>query len=493
MRSANHPRVHDLASVATMPLLIAALLASPAAAQDAAAPPDPAAALQLQRTEQELRQITLQNDKLAFDNAQAASTAEQARLQAAVDAIPASTTTGKTDVKDGAGQMEANALAALAINSLAQQIAQDAKAAADKAKNARSGSDAVGTDGFPCPLNGVIAASPGRRSAGDPVPLMLLGSDKLTFAHWEEFRFRVCTIEAAYDEANDRAGATLKAIDDRKSVKGGQDQRGAKGGPGLAAVQTAITIGTAAIKLIQLMAPDWEIGGVEVEASERALMAAVSNAYLAADPEALLYWPGQISKLGAGEEVFSALRALEQSDVKSASVLAELDRLIAERTKTLTAAKPAAKPAAQASLDEVSKPAEALRSASGAYALLLKHLNGKDGEALLPIDRVVQESAAAKLLGADGVVLSLAVGSKGGGYYTRRSLLDWVGLAPPYWVSGGVVVDFGVVRPSDQRVFGSGQFACHAGYGRINKIAARINAAQSVTCAPVEANWRTSR
>ena len=440
------------------PLCFAAAFAvsNMAAAQDTAT--DPNADLARLKAEEELRKLQFENDKAEREE-------KEARLKAIADSFPTSPTSGSTEVKTGAGQMEANALTAVAINALADDIARDSRAAA------RASSGAPLTALQPCLI------LPETRAAGTnaPVPVLLLsGDEKLTFGHWEQFRFRACHLDEEFRRTKKAAREALGIADDE--------------GGGVAAFGTAVTV---ASKLLQLVTPDWEIGGITVTASDKALMAAVARQYINGSPTTPIYWGSQISKLGGGSAVFGALSTLNKHDLDAGGLIGKLKPNLSKAQKALDAIKKknGYTTAAEAEVEKWADPTTALTAAKGSYVALLQHLNGKPGEALLPINQVINEAAAADLLGASGLALNVDVETSGGGYYKRKVIWDALGIGgPPFYVTGGVVVNYLAVRPSDQRVLAAGLFSCSAGYLKINQAASRTNTgslANNTGCQPV--------
>lgn len=438
-----------------------------AAAQDAG-PID--AALKAQQDQIALLKAEQELQKLALERAELARALSEAKQKAEIEAFPKGDTTGKVDVKSAA-QAEANALAAVATNAIADDIAYEAWIAARASANSAGQLE----DPPACErLKALHDLDEQIKAKTEVAPVLLLtATDSLSFGHWEQFRFRACSIAHAFGEANTAADELNPAPAEQQLAEDSE-----KGG-NPAAIGAALTIGT---KLAQLVTPDWEFGAVSVSPSDRALMTAVAREYLRLEqPRGKIYWTGQISKAGGSVDVFGALAELDGLDLAAAERLAELEPERKKRQEAYDDAVEAKNKilikTTKAALDAWSKPMEALSTARLAYDKLLKDLNGKDGEAVLPVNQVIAQAAAAKLLGKSGLALSLSMQSAGGGYYTRRVI--WNALLPlraPYWVSGGVVVNFLTIRPTDQVVHGAGLFACDSGYVQIKAAKHRVNA-----------------
>jgi hypothetical protein len=482
--------MRKLAAVSAVALVILAQAGSYALAQDAAS------------TTSEENELKLQKERLAvakqeLELEQLRDSIGTARLKTITDAIPGTTNTGATTMGDGAGKMESSALTAVALNGLASGIAAEARTAAlnssaepvtfpesDPCKDFTELRDSSST-----PAAAPADALPGEGAGGGspatlasvaalgPAPVLLLaGDDPLTFAHYDQFRFRACTVRSQLIDATKKASTLVAANGDGKSREGG------------AGFVTALSVGS---KLLQLLRTDWEVKGIAGTATEKALLAAVARAYVAQPgrPRGRLYWASQVSKLGGSRPVFGALTALETLDAEAQKAEAGLPKADAEKKsiagleklKTLTPWQRKRLGTAKANVAASTKLAEA----RAAYAALVKSLAGKEGETTLPIGKVIEEAAAAQLLGPTGLALNLNLEAHGGGYYTRKSFIDSLGLGgPPAHVSGGAVVSFLAVRPADLQVMGAGLVTCNAGYVKLSRVALRTNSAASGRAAP---------
>jgi hypothetical protein len=293
-----------------------------------------------------------------------------------------------------------------------------------------------------------------------PPVLLIPGTEKVSFANWEQFRFVQCTLKNSFDQAIEDANLLTE-----KPVKGG----------GRSAAGLTAAVG-AASKLLQLLAPDWELAGISVTKSDKALMAAVAREYVRMGGR--VFWTGQVARSGGANEVFAMMAELDAKDREATRLLARLDPELTTAQKAV-----AGKKAPQRAKDIVKThagPVAALKAAQTAYHQLVTQLRSKEGATALPLDQVVTEAALSRTLGRDGLVLNLSVGTAGGGYYTQKAIWNALGIGgPPFYVSGGVDVMFMTVRPADQQLFGGGAFSCMADYGKINRVAARSNPASA--------------
>ena len=453
----------------TLGALIAAQLAlAPAAlAEDAPVNPE----LKKQQDQLALMKSELDNQKLALENAEAARALTEAKRKSVTELLPDSDTSGAVTVKDGAGQMESTLLAARATRAVADDIAKSAR---DAAKTSAAKKAEALYEQTPCTALPTLEPTSASRDSFAPI-LLVASTDSFAFGHWEQFRFRACGMANDFEAAFEKA-KTLPDVSKPKASSGGA-KLSIAGALGAAEV---VSIG---VELAKLVTPDWEVGSVSVTSTDRALMTAVAGEYLAlpADKRGRIFWTGQVSKLGAANDVFASLRKLDELDRKAAGLIDRYGPGLKKAQAAYDAAEPEKKEAAKAELDKW-QPVVALQDAREAYSKLIKDLNGKETEALLPINLVVQQAANARLLGDAGLVLSVSMQSAGGGYYSRKVI--WNALVagqPPYFVSGGVVVNFNAVRPADQQVFAGGLYECSAGYVRLSKVANTTGKAETAS------------
>lgn len=443
--------------------------------QDSEAQTDPEIARAIQ--EEDLKQKQIATEKAQTDAEKAAYDLEAARRKEIVDTLPASSTSGKVDIKTDAGKIEANAMTALAINALAPKIAD---AARDAAVASRS-DPVLANDEITCGTL-PLAQAP-QPATGLPPVLLMPGKEKLTFNSWNHFRFQACVIHEQFN----RAAAAAKTELGIKAVTPPPPGDDTVGAIDPATIATAISAGS---KLLQLLTPDWELGGIGTAVTDKGLASAVAGAYAtktaSSGEKGRIYWGGQVSKLGGSKVVFDALHALDRQDREAAGFVdglkgkskthADEVARIAKKKKPTEADK-ARKAAAEREVARLKKLIDPLTEAQAAHAALVKSLQGKEGEAVPPINQVIDEAVAARLLGATGVVLNLELEAQGGSYYTRKSLWDVLGIGGvPFWGSGGAVVSFTATRPADQQVLRGGELACLAGFKRLSRVAAHVNA-----------------
>lgn len=479
-----------LATAAAVALVIMAQAGSHALAQDDAPLSDEQKALKLDSERQTVLKQTLENEQLR-------NTIAASKLKAITDAIPTTTSTGATTMGTDAGKMESSALTAVALNGLAATIAADIRAAAViSAAGPFKSSKTDPCADFPELKDSSAAATAGPRVPGDPpaaepvaadgglAPVLLLaGDDLLTFASWDQFRFRACMVHARL------TNATIKAAEFAPEPSSG-DKRG--GG-----ILTAVSVGS---KLLQLLQTDWTVGGIAGTATEKSLLAAVARSYIAqaGQPQARLFWTSQVSRLGGSRPVFAALSVLETLDADAQRSQVRIGGRIEMAKKSVAALLKLKAPTNWQRNRLVEAQGHVaigtgLAEARASYAALVTSLAGAEGQTALPLTKVIEEAAAAELLGSSGLALNLNLESHGGGYYTRKSFIDALGLGgPPAHLSGGAVVSFLAVRPADQQVMAAGLFTCNAGYVKLSRVALRTNTAASggPTSCPTERKRR---
>lgn len=490
-----------LAVVSAVALVISAQAGTYALAQEDSSTTSEEDQLKLDKEREALRKQKLENEKLSDDIA-------TAKLKAITDAVPTTSSTGATTMGTGAGKMESSALTAVALNGLAMEIAEDARAAAmissrepatlpaddpcvDFPELKDSSAARAERPANPLPGEGAAASTAGAGmpavSASGPAPVLLLaGDDPLTFAHWDKFRFQACTIRKQLVEA------TAKAAGVPVDAPAAPVKSGAAGGSG---VLTALSVGS---KLLQLLRTDWEVGTIAGTATEKSLMAAVARAYVSnrAHPRGRLYWTSQVSKLGGSRPIFGALSRLETLDANAQEAATRLKGKIAAANKSIALLLKVKTPTPWqrnrlAEAQGIVAIGKGLADGRTTYAAFVAGLAGKDGDAAAPINKVIEEAAAAELLGPTGLALNLNLETHGGGFYTRKSFIDSLGLGgPPAHVSGGAVVSFLAVRPADLEVMGAGLFTCNAGYVKLSRVALRTNVVDPGRAAACPTNRR---
>jgi hypothetical protein len=465
-------------------VLLAVALVGGAAARAQDNPTDKPSLDDQLKTEQ-IRQARLANEATQLTNG-------INRRNLVVNALPASPTTGAITVKDNAGQAEAYALAAVAVKPLAMEIAQ---AASDATSNppAASTDDAFSynCEKVPTLKSAMVPAlkqpTPEHQPAtphGDArpskshVPLLLIsGTDVLTFAHWEQFRFRACKIGADY----------ASTVEDLR--KAARDARAASRHPGgsLAGAATGLS---AAVKVAELLTPDWEVANLTANVSNRLLLLEVAKAYRASAGENRLYWQSLITPRTGAATVAHALEDLRRLDAEANAALPLLDPYIAEGEARLK--DPIPPEGLAGKVEKWKNLKAAVADVITGHAALLKDLYGGDAASPLPFPLVAAEAGTEHLLGDNGLVLSVNVENSGGTSISRKAIWNVFELtSPPLYVSGTVVVSYAIIRPADQQVIDSGSFACSTGAVRLNRVREVVASAAPMSCDAAAHNPRT--
>jgi hypothetical protein len=411
-------------------------------------------------------------------NEEAERSINEKRRKEIIDGLPSGGTTGTITVKDGAGQAEATALAASAAFKLAERIAvgvqQGASAAADLS--------AAPPKDIACdklrPLHGENDGSPIGKTSGEKravVPVLLIsGIESLSFGRWDQFRFRACKIARDYEMALTQAQETAGELRNLLPREAG------------GSIAAAGTILSTAVKLAQLVTPDWEIAPLQTTVANRAVLLEVARAYRILEPDRSsrpLYWQGAVSKLGASSRIFEAVDVLgeaNKSAVKTDGVLADL----IGKGEKLKSKKPKPPAALEDKLKEARERKATLEVVVVSHAALLKDLYAGDAASPLPMGAVISEAAAASLLGNQGMVVSLNVDSTGGTSAARKVFWNAFDAgSPPLFITGTVGVSYAVVRASDQQMFGQGAYTCSTGPVKLRKVPAVVNPGGSLSCA----------
>lgn len=396
-------------------------------------------AINLQILEENLRKARLENDK----NEKSASGATGKAL---VDALP-NPTSGGLEVKTGGGQAEANMLAGKALKQMARQIGKEARATVD----APPAGPAAPTD------NCTVAPLPSR-PAGDKAPIVLLsGAEAVGFTRWETFRVKAC-------------GAAEKLTNVNAQMPHG-------GEISVFGPTTAAAVVTGVSRVLSLLTPNWEIGGVTVTLQDTALATAVA-ADFAAHPTYPLIWPSRVARMDASRGIIETMTALDElaTDTRKWSKkLADNKKILDDKDATA-----AEKAAAKKIVDRLKSSEADLTAALTAYDGLVGALGSAEDKGGLPINLVVQERALAEAIGRDGLVLSVHVESAAGGYYTRKRIWHLAG-GMPFSVTGGATGSYALTRPIDQRVLGAGLFICYQPYVKLDKATSSTGAVCDVS------------
>lgn len=411
-----------------------------------AADPDPA-------TKAQTDALTLRQLQAAVDTAEANARKAQAEaekaeregkaagVKAVAEALP-NPSSGAVDVKANAGQLEAAVLATVAAKTVAPTISTKIRTAVSQVQPRTPAPPAPGC---------TVIGTPAARPAGQHAPVVIFsGTEIATFSHWEAFAILACQVEFLLKRAN-------TAVDTRNTAVGGT-------------IATSVTLGaavSAATKLLAILTPNWEIGGVAVTQDDSVLVTYVAKNYVAT-PGYPLIWPARIAKLDAGRELVTAMSTLGLGADEARDYLDQL----AEAKKVAADAKAsAAEKADAAETVKIIGPEEgALTAATGAFDALASSLRGSDEKTALPLNLVVQQKALADALGTDGLAVWLRTQTANGGYYSRKLIWNAFG-GMPFFVTGGVVVSYTVVQPSTWEVRAAGSYACHGGYHRLDRVA----------------------
>lgn len=403
------------ASVLALSLALSALTPTPSRADDDT---DKA------KAELELKKLKGEVEGQDIDNA-------GKKQKLITDALPASPTSGEITVGTNTGVLEAQGLSAAATNDLAARIVADV----------------------------VAAAKDGHTGA----PLVLTtGAATLTFAHYDQFKFRAQVVDKQLTDTKTEGEAALKA-----TVRPARPPKGSSTfSLGSKSVLSALAVVDVGVKLAELALPDWAAGGVEVaKPSDRALAMAVARAYAGCGD---VYWLDAVGRRNAGREVFDTLTALRDKAQAANKVSAD----IADRLKIVTD---------KGGKARLTAAAADLTTAAEAYDALIDAMNGAD--ATLPIGKVIAEADVSKLLGDSGLVLNVTSGGAAGGYVTRKGLMNIIQPGRiPVRVAGGATVDFTLVDPNNQKVLTSGYYARQSDYVWLKQVAGHVNA--PLTAAP---------
>lgn len=401
-------------------------------------------ALNLQMLQANVAKAQADAQKAQTDAQTSKRTADAAGTKAVADALP-NPSSGAVDVKAAAGQFEASLLAASAARTVAPKIADEVRTIVDAQATPP-----------PSPAGACRIGVPPDATAGKAPVVIISNGTAAGFSHWEAFQVRGCQAQGLLRTALDNAEARAPA-----GV-----------GPASVDVLVAGAVLSATTKLLATLTPNWEIGGITLTQDDSLLTAAFASDYVkhAAYP---LIWPDRVAKRNASTEVVNVMTGLAKDSIKAHAYLDQLTK--AKKTVADAKATAAQKAVAQRGGDALTPSEAELTAAIAAADALATSLNGDDKTGL-PLNLVVQEKALADALGPNGLALGLHVQTAGGGYYTRKVIWNLFG-GVPFNVSGGVIVSYSLVRPSDWRVVGGGVYGCYKPYGKLTDVSTAMTTA----------------
>lgn len=380
--------------------------------------------------------------KVAKEVAEAEKALAEARIanfKAKYGGVPDSGIAGDVTLGGKAGELEMTLLAHRALVDAAKTV-----------------SEVVRTK-----LTAPSARSPNLESdntANPPLTLYLYPADQLpNFQTVANFTVQRNAVKEALKQATDAANAA----DDALKTKGF--------GPAV----TPATVGVAVesiTKLLGFFRSDYSIGGSQIALDDIALIQAVASHDLPGHTIVpVLYYPQAVR--GAATLVTTELKELSAQQTQAKVLADKLERLISETQKNAAAARtPGA--AIDGEVDGLRPLVDRLKAAAGAYDTLLSRLMAPDeATGAMLRDLAVWNG----LNQSGGHLLLLKVQRAGGSSYTKKSLWSFFGTMP-YYVAGGTVVSYTLLRGQDGTVLASGLLPVHGGFESAKRVPALLPA-----------------
>lgn len=373
------------------------------------------------------------------DAQKAQADAEKAQTDAAVAAakarigeVPASGYTGAAEMAAGAGNAEAMLLGAVAVNQIADKLAQ-----------------ALKTD-----------------KPVDVTKLLLYASQTVPdFQALLAFNAQFEALDFAVRQARE----TTKGADIDVDM-------------GLAASVGMVGLGLDAInKVLAFFKTDYKFQGIEVASSDTMLLVAVAQqlrvAGIASEIPAV-YHPSAASGAGAVMDRSTALYgwALEARQRIRLHGLAQarLDAELAQKIKDKAEAE------AKALQDRIQKVKEAIAvwtAVGDRIDAWAKQAAGADDKGNVPLATIVRQSALRLALDNGGAMVVLQLHKMAGTGYTKKNLWSSLG-ANPFYVMGGAVASVMAFHGKTGVVFSSALVPWHGGYHSVSDIKSVVNRSQ---------------
>ena len=347
--------------------------------------------------------------------------AELATLKAQLGGVPASGITGTVTVGDKGGALEMGLLASMAINQASAQVAAEVRP--------RLGS------------NTVLYVHAGTQLPGQG-PVTAFRAQRALLA---------LALRHALADANAAAGLPMAET---------------------AALPTLGVALESITKLLGFFKSDASFGGADITVDDSMLVQATLRHGL----------PGKVVAPGLFDAgVVQSADSVVQTELATLSGLRDdatrLQRVLAEGlAKAEARAADSATSAADKALlakgiASTREVAERLKAAATAYDSLVTRLLAADEATLSTLRGLVLWTQ----LGQDGHhLLLLKVHRAAGSHYTKKNLWTNLGTSFPFYVAGGAVVGYTLLRGQDGAVLASGLLPVHGGYQAVMDVPAAV-------------------
>lgn len=370
------------------------------------------------------------DDRLAAaKTAKELADAELAAFKAKIGEVPASGYAGTVALEAKAGETEAALLAAVAVTTAAEKVAD-----AIPQQNAR---------------RAVLIYASGE------VP----GFEALT-----AFRAQIALVNRAFSEAQDATNSALSAAPEAAEAKAAALPIAGVAGAALQAVNT----------LIGFFRTDYTVGGVDLSLDDSLLVHALAGsiAHSGKNLEAripALYNPAALSDAGAG--ILDRLTAMSILKSQGEETVSRHDAVSSRFEEDAGKETSEAKKAGL--LDKARDhrtAADAWRGALALYDSFLGKLTSADDRGGVPLVNIIRESVVSDSLSKDGsLLLVVKLQKSGGSYYTKKNVVTFFG-GMPFYHTGGVVVSYVLMDGKEGNVLASGVVPVHGGFVRANHL-----------------------
>lgn len=225
-------------------------------------------------------------------------------------------------------------------------------------------------------------------------------------------------------------------------------------------------------KLLGFFRSDYKIGGSEITLDDIALVQAVAGQDLPGNVIVpVLYYPQAVRD--AALLVRTELQELSKQMKQAMDLASQLEQLITKKQIDAATASAAGKKAsAEGEIGRLRTLIDRLKTATGAYDTLLNRLMAPDeATGAMLRDLAVWNG----LNDRDGRLLLLKVQKAGGSYYTEKNLWNFFGKMP-FYVAGGVVVSYTLLKGEDGTVLASGLLPVHGGFEQVKQVPMQLPA-----------------
>jgi hypothetical protein len=400
---------------------------------------------QLITAQQALAKAKAPDTQLDAATAAASLAAQQKALSDAQAAIlknkfsvPDSGYTGEVKVGDKAGQMEGALLSSVAVRTAATGIA----------KNVAMKSNA-------------------------PKLVLYAGSDLPDFQALIAFETQATGLEKALDDAQAQMdGPKQAAVELLHLVQTEFVATPALIGAGLDAVN----------KLLGFFRTDYSVQGIAVSSDDVQLIDALAGALTEYGKQVFLPALYNPNPLMGTSGIVTRMNSLSQKRVQLQQAI-DVSSGLVDKLNTVAALPATAPDVKKKMIDAAANLKTAVdraKSAATLYDGAVGKLTTPDDKGKLPLALVIQQDAVRTMLKNGADLMTAKVSSTGGSYYTKKNLWTFFG-GMPFFVMGGVVVDYAVFKGSTGEVVIAGGVPIDGGFHKIGNLPRELGSVPPLT------------